>query len=188
MTQNRWFSQIQEDFTKRGKSWQEVVKKGYGKLEEFGDLLLKTHMRQTWCISVVAFFSLLHFHTNSWCASFLQVFFILRCFWESHWWEFHEKTNYNFPGSSIIRLAKKETRMLVRSAEHNLELSVLERVCTQYNSCWYVFEVDIHLSRNCWNLRMLVKMKGRIYMEKLKVWSQLCECWSWNQKILPTMV
>jgi len=33
MTQNRWFSQILEDFNKRGKSWQEVVKKRYGKLE-----------------------------------------------------------------------------------------------------------------------------------------------------------
>jgi hypothetical protein len=47
MTQNRWFSQILEDFTKRGKSWQEVVKKRYGKLEEFGDFLSMTHMRQT---------------------------------------------------------------------------------------------------------------------------------------------
>lgn len=68
--------------------------------------------------------------------------------------------------------------MSVGSAEHNLEFSLLEQVCTQYSSYWYVFEVDLCLSRNCWNLRMLVKMKGRNYMEKLKVWSQLCECWS----------
>jgi hypothetical protein len=47
MTQNRWFSQILEDFKKRGKSLQEVVKKRYGKLGEFGDFLLMTHMRQT---------------------------------------------------------------------------------------------------------------------------------------------
>lgn len=105
----------------------------------------------TKCVSL-HFVSLLHFHTNSWCA----FFFVLRCFQESHWRDFHEQTDYDFPGLSIItlafvRLAKKETYLSVGSAEHNLELSVLEWVCTQYSSYWYVFEVDLCLSRNCWN-------------------------------------
>ena len=55
MTQNRMVHSRTGRLQKIGKSWQEVAKKRYGKLEEIGDILLMTHVRQTGCVCVVVF-------------------------------------------------------------------------------------------------------------------------------------